>query len=260
MFTLTIFIVFFLGACIGSFLSVVTERIRSGKKGILMGRSVCPKCNKKIHPLDLIPLVNYLILKGKCRKCKKHIPVHYPALELFSGLTFTTLFLRYPFTTDSVYALPFAIFAIYAVFLTAIFFYDLLNSEIPDLLLFPMIGLAVTGSLILGKPDIASMIIALIISFIFFGGQYLLSRGEWLGEGDVYLAIAMSFIFGWQLLIIAIIFTYLIGGITAVILLAAKKVASKSSVPFAPFLVLGTLITIFFGEEILNFYLTSVTL
>ena len=268
MFIIAICFIFLLGISIGSFISVIVDRIKKGEKGIFMGRSMCPKCRKKLGAAELIPIISYVLLRGKCRHCGKPISMHYPALELFSGLTFVTIFMNFPFINDiagggyTIYypsLLKFGIYIVYAVFFIAIFFYDLLNSEIPDVFLFPLIGLTLIGSLILGTPGIFSMAIALIIALIIFGGQYLLSGGTWLGEGDVYFAVAMAFAFGWQLLLIAIFLTYIIGGIAALVLLTTKKVSKKSHIPFAPFLVLGTLLTIFFGERILNWYLTSVT-
>jgi leader peptidase (prepilin peptidase)/N-methyltransferase len=266
MLILTICFVFILGAAIGSFISVLVDRIKKGKKGIFMGRSECPKCKEKLRTTDLIPIISYLFLKGKCRYCKKPIGTHYPALELFSGLTFVTILINFNFinetngisTVNFQTLLTFGIYSIYEAFFIAIFFYDLLNSEIPDIFLFPIIGITLIGSLILGTPNILSMGIALGISLIIFGGQYLLSRGTWIGEGDVYFAIAMAFAFGWQLLLVAIFLTYIFGGITAVILLAAKKVSKKTHIPFAPFMVLGSLLTIFFGSDILNWYLKSI--
>lgn len=213
----------------------------------------------------MVPIINYVYLKGKCRHCHKKIPAHYPALELFSALAFGTIFMRFPFVNmgsavvDYHTLLSFGIYAVYTFFLIAIFFHDLLFSEIPDAFMFSLIALAFIGSLILGQPGLISLLIGLAIALLIFGGQYFLSKGTWLGEGDIWLAAAMAFIFGWQLFLIAIALTYIIGGFTAVFLLAAKKVTKKSHVPFAPFMVLGTFITIFLGDEILNWYLSSIT-
>jgi leader peptidase (prepilin peptidase)/N-methyltransferase len=267
MFIIALCFIFLLGACLGSFISVVVERINKDRKSIIFGRSLCPKCRKKLKAIDMIPIISYIFLHGKCRSCHKKISIHYPALELFSGLTFITLFLRFRFFTetsnglilDNAALLSFIIYSVYAAFLIAIFFYDLLFSEIPDMFLFPLIGITLIGSLILGKPDLTAMFIGVIIALFIFGGQYLVSKGAWLGEGDIYLSIAMALAFGWRLFLISVFFTYFTGGIAAIFLLAAKKVSKKSAIPFAPFMVLGTLLTIFFGEEILNWYLSTVT-
>ena len=100
-----------------------------------------------------------------------------------------------------------------------------------------------------------NILIALGIAVIFFGGQILLSKGKWLGEGDLYFAISMGFLLGWKLFIIAIVLTYIIGAFLSIILLTFKKAGAKTKIPFAPFMVIGTFTTIFIGPEILDWYL-----
>lgn len=267
---LTIFI-FILGASVGSFLSVVIHRISKKKEGIFFGHSQCPSCKKKLGTLDLIPLVSYLVLRGKCRYCHKKIPARYLHLEMMTAFAFIAIFFRFPFigenaaldfgyTIDGNMLHAFFFHLIYAAFLIAIFFYDLEESRIPDVFLFPLIVVALIGSFIMGKPDSMSMIIAIGISVLFFGGQILLSRGKWLGDGDLYLALGLSLMFGWRMLLVAIVLSYTIGAFVSLMLMATKKVSSKSKIPFAPFMVLGSFLTIFFGEEMLAWYLSSLTI
>jgi leader peptidase (prepilin peptidase) / N-methyltransferase len=261
---LTIFL-FLLGASFGSFISVLNDRIKKGKKGIIFGRSVCPKCKKKLGAADLVPLFSYLILRGKCRHCGKKISAHYPALEIITGLAFVAMLMRYPFMSDTLAIewgnmLVLAINFVYTIFLVAVFFFDLQHSEIPDAYLFPFIGVSLAGSLIIGSPDIISMVMAAVGSFVFFGGQYFLSKGKWLGEGDIYLGIAMALILGWQLLLIGLAVSYLLGGFVSVILMTAKKATGKTQIPFAPFLVLGTFMAIFFGNEVISWYMSLLIL
>lgn len=262
-----IILIFILGASLGSFLSVVIDRIKHRRKGILFGRSACPHCKNKLGTLDLIPILSFITLKGQCRYCGKPISPHYLSLEVITGIVFTTLFFRYPFLSqnelflnfDTGLMLNFVIACVTSVFLIAIFFYDLLHSEIPDIFLFPLIGIAFVGSLILGTPDLVSMLIAAAIALVFYGGQHLASKGKWLGEGDIYLSIGTAFILGWQQFLASIVITYIIGGCVATYLLLNKKVTGKTQIPFAPFIILGTLVTIFFGEELLQWYLGTLT-
>lgn len=268
MFSILIILTFILGASIGSFLSVVIDRINRKKKGIILGHSECPHCKKRLTSIELIPVLSYLLQNGKCRHCGKKISPNYLYLELFTGIVFTALLLRFPilFEAGKGYDLSwknlieFTLNLIYGGFFVAIFFFDLEHQKIPDLFLFPLIGITTIGALITGTHDVWSIAMALGISAIFFGGQILISKGKWLGEGDLLLAVSMSLIFGWQQLLVAIIITYLIGGIVSAILLSSKKVTGKTHVPFAPFLVLGTLITILFGQDILSWYIGSLTL
>jgi leader peptidase (prepilin peptidase)/N-methyltransferase len=204
------------------------------------------------------------MLKGSCRYCNKKYSSQYFYLELFTAVVITGLFFLNPFVTEtingeimvsSVVALTFTLKSIVSLILIGIFFYDLKHLEIPDVFLFPFIGVSLITSLVLGQPDFISIVIAAIIALVFFGGQIFLSKGEWLGEGDLYIGLGMAALFGWQLFLVALVISYLIGGTSAAFFLSMKKVNAKTKVPFAPFLVLGTFITLFSGTDILNWYI-----
>jgi len=256
--------VFILGVSIGSFLSVVIFRIRKNQKGILFGRSMCQHCKKTLKARDLIPIISYLSARGKCRYCRKKITPHYLFLEIATGLIFVLMYLKFPFVLEKGSHFAFEIqwklaleclfYFIYSAFFIGIFFYDLQFMEIPDVFLFPLIALTLLGSLIF-QTDIVSLVIALGIVVVFFGGQILLSKGKWLGEGDIYFGISMGFLFGWKLFLVAIVLTYIIGSFLSLFLLFFKKAGRKTKIPFAPFMVLGSFATIFVGQEILTWYL-----
>jgi prepilin signal peptidase PulO-like enzyme (type II secretory pathway) len=261
---ITTFFLFVLGLSLGSFISVVIERIHTKSKGIFFGHSKCPECHHRLKTIDLIPLVSYIMLKGACRYCKKKFSSQYFYLELFTAVVITGLFFLNPFIIENVngmievssaLAIAFTLKSFVSLLLIAIFFYDLKHLEIPDLFLFPFIALSFITSLILGQPDLISMAIAAVIATVFLGGQIFFSKGEWLGEGDLYIGLGMAALFGWQLFLVALVISYLIGGTSAAIFLSLKKVNAKSKVPFAPFLVLGTFITLFTGADILNWYI-----
>lgn len=260
-------LIFVLGASVGSFLSVAIYRIRKQQQGIIFGHSFCPVCKKKLRVQDLIPIVSYVLLRGKCNKCGKQISPLYLYLEVATGLVFLALYFRYPFldflgmedlSRSISLFVPFLFYVIYASFFIAIFFYDLQTKKIPDLFLFPLLGIALLGSLIMGDPPFMSIIIALLITLIFFGGQILLSKGKWLGEGDLYLAFSLAIIFGWKLFLVNIVVTYFLGAATSIFLLATKQVKKKDAIAFAPFLILGAFITLFFGSDLVNWYLGTI--
>jgi leader peptidase (prepilin peptidase)/N-methyltransferase len=257
--------IFIIGISVGSFLSVVIYRIREGKKGIFLGRSLCLHCKKILSVRDLIPLFSYLFLKGKCRYCLKKITPHYLFLELTAGLVFLFIFLKFPFIVEngtfSNFVLDFQMLAKFLFYLLCstlfigIFFYDLQYMEIPDIFLFSLLFITLIGGLVFNG-NIIDLLIALGISLVFFGGQILLSKGKWLGEGDLYLGLSMAFLLGWKLLLIAIILTYLLGAFVSVFLIIGKHLKGKSKVPFAPFMVMGSFATLFIGEQLLQWYLT----
>lgn len=262
-------LIFFLGASIGSFLSVAIYRIQKNKPGIIFGHSFCPSCKKRLTIRDLVPILSYIMLRGKCRFCKKSFSPHYLFLEAITGLVFLALYFRFPFmefaTMENLSMsiglfIPFVLYSLYSSFFVAIFFYDLQTKKIPDVFLFPLLAFTIIGSLILGTPDLWSMAIAVIIALIFFGGQILISKGTWLGEGDLYLALSIAIIFGWKLFLVSIILSYFIGASLSIILLATKQVKKKTTIAFAPFLIMGAVIALFFGNDILSIYLSTMTL
>lgn len=270
MYTLLIIIFsFLLGASVGSFLSVVIYRIKTSKKGIIFGHSFCPHCNNKLSALDLIPVFGYILLGGKCRYCKKPIAPSYFFLEIITGLVFTALYLKFPFllTLESGTTYPdlsllfqFGLYAIYGTFFVGIFFYDLQTKEIPDIFLFPLLGISILGSLILHSDQITGILIAVFIALVFYGGQILISNEKWLGEGDLYLAFSLAIIFGWQLFIVCTVLSYVIGTIVSIPLLLTKKAGMKTALPFAPFMITSAFITIFYGNELLNAYLSTMAI
>lgn len=261
---------FIIGTTFGSFLSVVISRIRSQKKGIFFGKSQCPDCGKNLNAIDLIPIFGYIINKGRCRQCHKKISIHYPLLEIFAGLLFVALFIKYPFIDLNNFSeelcggffcqqtlAGYLYHAIIGLFLVGIFFYDLMYMEIPEIFTFPAIGIIFVASIFFPEPGIGSMAIGGAVAGLFFGLQVWISKETWLGKGDVQVGILMGMLFGFKLFIVSLIIIYIIGLLVTVPLLLTKKVTKKTRVPFAPFMVISTFITLFFGEYLYNFYFDS---
>lgn len=263
--TLIPILIFFLGASLGSFLSVLIHRLSTGKKGIIFGRSECPSCKAHLSSSELIPIFSYLLSKAKCRHCGKPISPDYLILEIISGLLILAVYLKFPFYNQFsgspvIWAsLPeFIFFTVYSVLLLAMFFYDLKYKKLPNVILYSFIGITLTGSLALNIGNLRSSIIdvsiALLIALIVFGGQIAVSKGKWLGEGDLYLGAGMALILGWKNLLVAIVVSYLVGSIICIGLLLKKEANVKTQIPFAPFLVIGTFFAIFYGQLIINWY------
>lgn len=254
-----LFLIFVTGASLGSFLSVVLHRFQKKEQGIFLGRSKCPSCKKNLESKDLIPLISFMILRGKCAYCKTKINPAYFFLELSMGLLAILFYLKFPFMMENVLLwgniLLFLLHLVYSLLLLGIFFYDLRHMQIPDVLLFPLIGLTFIGSILISGMNFLNMMIALGIIMLFLGGQIVLSKGKWLGSGDLYLGISMAFLLGWEKLLVAIVITYGIGAAISLMLLFNKKINAKAKIPFAPFMVLGTFSSIFLGEKILLWYL-----
>ncbi|EKD63128.1 MAG: hypothetical protein ACD_51C00334G0009 [uncultured bacterium] len=242
--TLPIILIFVLGLVFGSFLTVLIPRIHDEESGMFIGRSHCPWCKKTLRARDLIPIISYIINKAKCRFCKEKIGIIYPAIELSTAIIFTITYLTFPYPQFLFYlAISFA--------LIFTFFYDLKYLEISDIILIPSIILA----LLLGPEDWKSKLIGIAIGAGFFLIQIIISKGKWVGMGDIRIGTLMGALLGWQMTIAALVISYVIGSIISIGLLASKKKHLNQQIALGPFLVTGTFITIFMGEKIVNWYL-----
>jgi prepilin signal peptidase PulO-like enzyme (type II secretory pathway) len=236
-----------LGLIVGSFLSMLIPRLHNDEAGIFIGRSKSHCCKKILNAIQLIPLVSFLMQKGRCNNCETKIPYWYPALELTTALTFTGLLLKSSSTEMWIWnSLLFTV-------LIFIFFYDLRYKEIHDAVMLPGILLALFVSIIHGTWE--SALIGGAIGFAFFGIQWLVSQGRWLGSGDIRIGIFMGLMLGWQHMLLALVSSYIIGSIISIFLLATKRATAKTAIPLGPFLVLGTVLAFCYGDLILNWYL-----
>ncbi|HCW31995.1 MAG: type IV prepilin leader peptidase PilD, leader peptidase (prepilin peptidase) / N-methyltransferase [Candidatus Peregrinibacteria bacterium GW2011_GWE2_39_6] len=241
---------FILGLLLGSFLSVLIYRLHTGETGIILGRSFCPHCNHRLSAKDLVPLISYLIQGGKCRYCKKKIPWHYPVLELSTGLVFVTMALS-GFQ-------PLTLFLFFSLVLVFIFFYDFLYLEIPDEIMLPSIFIALVSTFYPTTVSFTNGLLGAVIISVFFLLQILISKGRWLGGGDLRIGAFIGFILGWKLILVALFMAYLIGAIISLTLIATRRLNRKSMIAFGPFLVLGTFIALFWGETMINWYLNLI--
>lgn len=257
---------FILGSGIGSFTSVVIYRLHSQKKGIIRGRSLCPHCNKQLKPLDLVPIFSYLSLRGKCRYCNKEISYMYPLIELVTGGLFVLLFFLFPFADSilnfsTVQLALYGLYAFYTFVLVFSFFFDLHYMKVSDEILLPaiLIGLIAT----IGYPQTPHIFDALIgaaIPLAFFSLQILVSKGKWIGAGDLRIGAFMGIILGWQMVILALFLSYLLGSVAGILVALKKGQLRGVKIPFAPLLVSGTFLTIFFGNDLLSWYLRGIGL
>ena len=259
--TLQIFIsimIAFLGLSFGSFMNCLIWRIHSGLP--INGRSMCPKCKKKITWYDNIPVLSYILLKAKCRHCKKSISLQYPIVEFVTAALF---FLVFTMTTQStpqdlLYTSNFWLLVTTQLFtlcvLVVIFLYDLKWYLILDIVTMPSIVVIFILNLLTGVSWYA-MLISGIIGGSFFLIQFIISKGRWIGGGDIRLGFLMGIILGWPNILVALFIAYILGSIIGVGLIVIKKKKMDSQVPFGVFLTSATLVTMLWGQEILTWYL-----
>jgi len=257
--------VFLLGLIVGSFLNCVIYRLDK-KESPLFGRSFCPHCHHKLEWFDLIPIVSFLLLKGKCRYCHKKISWQYPIIEITVALLFLFLAVWLKLKIQLSSLLEFSFLAIIFSFLIIIFVYDLKKYIIPDKVIFPAIFIAffyqIFKAIEFEKKgfDVFFFWWAIFSAFVaagFFLSIYLISKGKWLGFGDVKLVFFMGLFLSWPKILEAIFLAFLIGAIVGIILIAKGKKTPDSEIPFAPFLVTATLIVFFEGGRLFQWYLSG---
>lgn len=242
-----------IGLALGSFASVVIHRLHTGEEGIFWGRSKCPQCEKTLSVRDLIPLISFAVNRFRCRTCKKPIAWRYPALEsVMAGSLILTAALT---GTENKPLLVFYLFMTFVFVLLG--FYDGLFREIPDSVSLPAIAIAILASLKTTEMMPKELLIGLAVPVAFFGLLFAVSRGNWLGGGDIRIGALMGALLGWPLIVVGMFLGYLLGAVFSVMGLISGKLSRKSHIPFAPFLLTGTYIALFWGEKIINWYLST---
>jgi leader peptidase (prepilin peptidase)/N-methyltransferase len=246
MLTFSYLVIFLFGLIVGSFLNSLIYRLQTGES-FLFKRSFCPHCKHQLSWRDLIPIFSFLILRGKCRYCKKPISWQYPLVELAAGIIFLSVF-----NIHSIIITFF--FFLFSCFLIIIFVYDLRYYLIPDKIIYPAIATALLYS-ILYSFSILNTICAAFGAAAFFLVIVLISRGKWMGVGDIKLAFFMGLFLAFPNILVALFLAFFIGAIIGVGLIITGKKTLKSEVPFGPFLVTGTFMAMFWGQKIINWYL-----
>ncbi len=256
------FFIFVLGAIFGSFLSAVVYRVRL-EESFVKGRSRCPNCNHTLAVLDLFPIVSWLLLGGKCRYCQKGISWQYPLTEVCLGLAFLLAYIASGSLTTfpprlAVFGeagnLQLALWLIMTVFLGFIFIYDARYYLILDQVIIVACLVAVAFNLMLGV-SWKGMLLAAVIGGGFFLAQFVVSRGQWIGGGDIKLGVLMGLLLSWPTILGALFLAYISGSIIGLGLVAGGKKKLGSQVPFGTFLTLSTFVMMLYGQQIISWYL-----
>jgi len=248
---MNLIIVFLIGLGFGSFASVIIHRLHNKERGIFLGRSKCPKCEHVLNAIDLIPILGYLINKFRCRYCKNPISIKYPVYELVMGGFFLLTAIMTSFGNPLLLG--------YYLLITFIFvllsFYDFMFQEIPDEISIPTIILTGLAGYFGHLNSLSDLLIGFAAPVLFFSALFFGSRGKWLGGGDVRVGAIMGFLLGWPNVITGLFLGYLLGSIYSAIGLLTGRLTRKSPIPFGPFLFLGTYIALFWGKDLINWYM-----
>ena len=262
-----IVVVGILGLLVGSFLNVVAYRLPIGKS-VVAPPSACPKCGEHIKPWDNVPVVSWLVLRGRCRHCAEPISARYPLVELTTGLLFAAAAFRFSQPLDipapalaatAVLLLAYLYFAAISVVLTVI---DIDSHKLPNLIVLPsyivVAALLLIASVIYG--DFSQLLRAAIGGAALFAAYLIMALvyPGGMGFGDVKLAGVIGLLLGflgWGTLVVGAFSAFLLGGLFGIALLVLRRANRKSGIPFGPWMLAGAWLGIFIGERSWNWYL-----
>lgn len=256
---------FIFGAIIGSFLNVVALRYKTGRG--VNGRSFCFSCGKTLHPLELIPIISFLALRGRCHSCKTPLSWQYPLVELITASTFFLIFERAVAYGGTVSYLSIPVLWIASSVLIVIAIYDAKHKIVPDMLAFVFGAISLAWLLFSHDIHYFSTTRGLFdlfsgpLFFLPFFFLWLVSSGRWMGLGDGKLVVGFGWLFGFAIGASGIILGFWIAAAVSLLILINGKLASnrfshltlKSEVSFAPFLILGVLLAYYFSMDLLSF-------
>lgn len=247
---------FLFGLVIGSFLNCLIYRLF--QKKTIFGRSFCPVCQHFLSFFDLVPVFSFLFLKGRCRYCQTKISWQYPLVEIVTGFLFLFSFIKLS-SQFPVFSFQFLIILLRYWFIISvlifIFVYDLKYMFIEEGVIVIAILIIFLLNLLIKIPFF-SIVFGAFFGLGFFLIQYFLTFGQGIGEGDLLLGLLLGISFGWPKILITIFSAYIFGSLVSLFLLIKRKKKLTSKIPLGPFLAIGGLITLFFAEEIMNFWMS----
>ena len=260
-------LVFIFGTIIGSFLNVLIFRLPAEES--INGRSQCRSCKHKLDVADLVPVLSFLYLKGRCRYCKDRVSWQYISVEVITGLLFTLgYYMVFKDAGYSSFSLGLDYFRMIFVIsvLIVVFMIDLKHFLILDRVIFPatfLLFLIDWSIYWIGSGDILESVpvtgvLSGLIAFIFFGLIYLLSRGRWLGLGDVKFVWFLGLAVPWPLIFVNIFLAFGIGAVVGIFLLLTKTKKLSSQIAFGTFLSASCIIAMFWGQQIFSWYLNLI--
>ncbi|MCK4679726.1 prepilin peptidase [bacterium] len=242
---------FIIGSMLGSFFNVVIYRVPRGGS-IIRPPSACPACGTRLHARDNIPVLGYLLLRGKCRYCAAPISPRYPVVEVLSGVLPVLLFMRFGLTVH------FFVYWLLSCVLLVLSFVDLDLRIIPDRVTLPGIVVGIIVAPLVGLVGFWGSLLGVVVGG---GALYLIGvlgelflKKESMGGGDVKLAAMLGAFMGWKLILVSLFVAFFIGAVVGVIAMARKPKSWDSSLPFGPFIALGAVLALVWGESALAWY------
>ncbi len=257
-----LFFIILLALILGSFIGAYTYRVPR-KISVAKGRSMCPFCKAQISWYDNIPVISYLLLKGRCRNCKKPISVRYPAIELASAVLFSVFYLQYPLIEKNIVWLsdvPYSLSLVFVLFLAfvllVIFIIDWEQQIILDSSVFWPLLVSFVLLLLFSENHVYLHLFAGLGSALFLLLINLITRGRGMGLGDVKLALFLGTVAGIWGSLVYMFWAFITGAAVGIVLLLFKKKKMKSQIAFGPFLIIGFIIFMFTSSFLSRFFVT----
>ena len=240
-----------MGAAVGSFLNVCICRIPEGRS-IVFPSSRCPKCEHPLKPWDNIPLVSYLILRGRCRHCEGEISPQYPLVELITAVMVLLLFWKFGLSLKLLFSF------IFTCSLIVITFIDLYHQMIPDLITLPGIPLFFLISVFFMDVRVLEALLGILLGggslYIIAFLYELIAKREGMGGGDIKLLAMVGAFSGWKSLLFILFLSSALGALVGIVVMVVKGKDMKYAIPFGPFLSLAAVAYIFFGGYFMRLY------
>jgi leader peptidase (prepilin peptidase) / N-methyltransferase len=216
-------------------------------------RSSCPKCKHSISALENIPIISYLLLGGKCKACKTSISMRYPLVEALTGALLGLIAYQFGYTYTTLFAW------LFTLALIALTFIDFDTQLLPDDITLPLLWLGLLFNLNSGFTDLKSAVIGAVIGYLILWSIYwlfkIVTKKEGMGYGDFKLLAAIGAWFGWQLIPAVILLSSVLGATIGIALIVLKGKSGQTAIPFGPFLALGGIAALFYGQQLARFYL-----
>jgi len=240
------------GAIVGSFLNVCIYRLPRNRS-IVWPASACPSCRRSLSWFENVPIVSYLLLRGRCRTCRAPISVRYPIVELITAVLFAAGWWAYgP-------SLAFASRIVFGGALIVLFAIDLEHQILPNVITIPGIIVGFAFSALSGEPGWQSSLIGIVVGggslFLLAEGYYRVRKHEGLGMGDVKMLAMIGAFIGWRLTLVSLMLASFAGSIVGLGLIASKRGGMKCALPFGTFLAIGAAASATFGPALLDWYL-----
>jgi leader peptidase (prepilin peptidase)/N-methyltransferase len=250
--SVTIIFALLLGTAIGSFLNVCIYRLPK-EESVVTPRSRCPACGTPIRVVDNIPLLSFVLLRGRCRACGNPISWRYPLVEALTGILFAMTVARFGLTLQTAFLLTFL------CGLVVVSFIDLDQQIIPNAITLPGIPLGLLAGLLLGEPPLLDRVMGTLLGagflylVLLYGGA--LYGQEAMGEGDLNLIALVGAFLGWKAVALTIFLGCLFGSAVGLALIAGRRLGRRQHIPFGPFLSLGAVVALFWGDRLIAWYL-----